>query len=125
VSDDYRKGYSGQAKDSDTSEGEYQRGVDDRRAGRAASGMGAMDLSDVSAGSIVVARQWARNPNKTLREMILSLIVFSVGLGLIGFAGSLAFSAMLLRTGWTSGPALRPSSLGEGLASSPSSSSVS
>ncbi len=95
MSDDYAKGYSGQAKDSNTSEGEYRRGADDRAAGRAPSGMGAMDLSAASSEAAIIASRWVQRPNWTLYRMLLSWVLISAVLGAIGAAVSWPIHAWL------------------------------
>jgi hypothetical protein len=85
MSFDYDKGYRGAAREEDTSESEYQRGVQDRIAGQPYEpGRGAMDLSRLREASFGMGQAWAKNPDATLKAMLKVIFGITVIGGVVG-----------------------------------------
>jgi hypothetical protein len=95
MSEDYARGYSGQARNADTDEGEYRRGMEDREAGLARSGRGGMDLSRATSEAAVIADRWVERPDWTLYRMLLSWVMISGVIGAIAAAVSWPIHAWL------------------------------
>jgi hypothetical protein len=85
VTDSYNRGYSGQPRDDDTNDADYNRGRNDRDAGRPSGGGESAMHSAVYEASVETGRAWGVNPNRALRGMLIQLVVGSV------IAGALAF----------------------------------
>jgi hypothetical protein len=93
---DYDRGYQGLGREEDTSDLEYNRGVQDRLAGNPPDGGGWQDLPRVRAAWANVGEYWAHDPHGTLASMVKVLTGFTIVGAIIGLV-----LGVLLGDAWT------------------------